>query len=545
MPRIPLLRQPGPIADAPRAVLDTQRRPTVNRSGEMNALGRFADATKMPDVDANAMVAPYKALGAVGEAVQRSGSILGALAQKKAEAETQIQVAEADQAMEDGYNEHLNFRAANPDPNTWEGNMTETLAKTRKRIESNPHLSQVAKEQIKIRGDRFVGHSIASVREQSAKQTFKKAASVMDAGIMRAETAGDFEGSVRLTKEKVAAGYGYEHEVAAQEGRVKKLQEQKEKDDHAQEVNTVYALALADPYKTEEDFDKLTEGMDPQEKDSLKTQIYQEKRARSSAESDALSDRMASGEFVSLASLQAAFPEKMTPTVRKQFEGAFLRSQIPGMKAKLEADAPQNFARFSDVVEKYDAKEDPEGIRYAQIVMSVKQAMPEELRGEILGPLYRKRPGADGAIEAPEPLRASVRDIVNTMFDAEALGKYKTEVPGNTIYDAPKVIEDPKAKATAYAKKGDVMIYMGKWMTENPTATPDQAYSVVRDLLANKVPTAIRSTVRPVSAADITPRPVTKRTRAEPVLNWDDDLPNEETEPGESLLLPFLDYKEN
>ncbi|MBV5277360.1 hypothetical protein JZU56_06145, partial [bacterium] len=83
---------------------------------------------------------------------------------------------------------------------------------------------------------------------------------------------------------------------------------------------------------------------------------------------DNFTDRMADGEFKTLTDLQSALPETMRPAIRKQLESMLLRSQEPGIKAKLEADAPQNFARFSDAVDSYNAESDPDGIRYAQIV---------------------------------------------------------------------------------------------------------------------------------------------------------------------------------
>lgn len=527
MPRIPLLRQPGPIANAPAPVLDNQRRPNVDNRAVSQAVGNLAQASQIRDVDPRDFTAPYAALGAVGRAVSQAGDVLGGLAIKKREAQTDIQIAEADQVMQDAFNQHAAWRTKTPDTTAWEGNLTETLSRARQSIEGNDKLHPAAREKIRLRLSKFEGDAKADLLRDSAKMEFRRAGSVYDASAERAMRNKDYGEAERIAMEKEEKGYGYPHETEHLRTIIGKSKEQDAKDAEAERVSLVYNLVLSDPDKVEENFDSMTEGLDPRDRDSLRTQIEQAKTQRAASEVDTLSDRMASGEFQTLAALQAAFPERMRPTMRKQFEGALLRGQQPAIRAQLEKDAPQNFARFSDAVESYKPEDDKEGTRYAQIVMAAKQAMPEELRGEILGPLYKKRTGT-GTLDAPEPLKQTARDIVSTMFDSGALGNFKA------MNAEGKEVEDPKKKAAAYAKKGEVMIYMGKWMQQNPDATPDKAFEVIRQMIAGNAP-LIRSTVAPAAAP---PDYSAKPTRNQPVAPWENDLPA--GAPGEiDPLIPF------
>lgn len=224
---------------------------------------------------------------------------------------------------------------------------------------------------------------------------------------------------------------------------------------------------------------------------------------------------------------------------RMGLKGMLSRRDSAVHKAKIREDAPQNFARLSDAAEAYDMKTDPTGERYAQLVMSIREYLPEELRGEITKPLYAKRTGA-GNFDAPDGLKSTVRDITDTMFKAGGFGKFMESKPpkeGETEWGWG---ENPKLRVEAEKEKGRVMIYMGKWMKENAQASPEQAHKAMREFMSGSAP-SLRSSAP-------APAPTFRRMPpAEPVLPQsagngpENDLPDSGPSAGGDFdLIPFL-----
>lgn len=525
MPVIPLLRQPGPLNAAPAAVLDNQRRPTVNVSAQARAVGNVADAARMPEVDARDAMAPVVALGAVGAAVSRAGGVMQALAIKQAEAETDVQVAEADQAMRDAYGKHAAWRTTTPDTALWDQNLNETLGQARSTIEKNPHLSRAARDAIRLRADKFVGDAKINLLQDKATSTFARANSTYRARTNELLSNKDWDGAIANAEEAEQKMYGFPHETQ----RIRDIAKQGREGD---KVNTAYDAAINAPQAVLDDPDKFTSGIDDaREVKNILATAKQAQRESQSSSVDMLSDRMASGEFVTLNSLQQAFPDSMRPTVRKQFEGAWLRMQQPGIKAQLEKDAPMNYARFTKIAEDYKSEDDPEGIRWSQLNLAVKNALPEILANPILSTMSKKRPGAVEVIDAPAPLKSAVRDIVDTMFDNGVYGQFEEMAPRTSQYAPIVMIENPQKKAEALAKKGNAMIYMDQWMAENPKAKPDEALLVLRAFNNGKAP-AIRSSSTPP------PRQEPPNLSVGDKTSWERDLPEYDDSSFDSILWP-------
>jgi hypothetical protein len=496
---------------------------STDNSASIRAAGAVAQ------VDPRGFVVAAQQVGAIGQAIAGEGQAIMAIRLKQNEAISIRKEYEANTSMQMAQDQINSDLELEPDETKWAGIAEKHSTALRDSL-LKQHLSPDARDAISMKMDSWQRRASLAVTINSAKRSNDK---VKDAGAaMRIKLAnqGDIPGALRQAETEHGAGFMSAEELEIERERLKKLAERNK-------VNQVYSFLLANPGAFLAEPDKHTQGMDAQTRDGLINQARQAKGQAESEEVDTFTDRMADGEFKTLTDLQSALPETMRPAIRRQLEGMLLRSQEPGIKAKLEADAPQNFARFSDAVDGYNAESDPDGIRYAQIVMAVKQAMPMELRGEILGPLYRKRPGAVSDIEPPEPLKSTVRDIITTMFEAEAFGKYKVETPGATQYDKPTIKEDAKAKAAAYAKKGTAMIYMSKWLAANPEATTDKAFEAVRGIIAGNAP-SIRSLVpqtAPPAPPSYTP---TKLPKQQLVAPWENDLPPEQ--PGQiDPLIPF------
>lgn len=495
----------------------------TNNSASIQAAGNVAQ------VDPRGFVVAEQQVGNIGKAIAGEGQAIMAIRLKQNEAINIRKEYEANTSMELAQAKINSDLELEPDETKWAGIAEKHSTALRDSL-LKQDLSPDARDAITMKMDSWQRRASLAVTINSAKRSNDKVVDAAMAEVTQLVTSKNYVLARTKLKTLADSGFVSKQEAARQEARMVELAQK-------QKVDQTYSFLLSNPAAFLADPDKHTEGMDAQTRDSLINQARQAKGQAESEEVDNFTDRMADGEFKTLTDLQSALPETMRPAIRKQLEGMLLRSQEPGIKAKLEADAPQNFARFSDAVDSYNAESDPDGIRYAQIVMAVKQAMPLELRGEILGPLYRKRPGAVSDIEPPEPLKSTVRDIITTMFEAEAFGKYKVETPGATQYDKPTTKEDAKAKAAAYAKKGTAMIYMSKWLAANPEATTDKAFEAVRGIIAGNAP-SIRSLVpqtAPPAPPTYTP---TKSLKQQPVAPWENDLPPEQ--PGQiDPLIPF------
>ena len=96
------LPAPGNVPTGPGPVLNNQQLPRFDTRGEQQALERLGGAMAMPMMDKSAAL-PYEALGAVGEAISQTGSIMAAYVKKKTDAESEI--VDLEEAFSKGFNE--------------------------------------------------------------------------------------------------------------------------------------------------------------------------------------------------------------------------------------------------------------------------------------------------------------------------------------------------------------------------------------------------------------------------------------------------------
>jgi hypothetical protein len=211
MPIIPLLQSPGPISALPAPVLDRQRRPTVNLGRQIGAAGNLGAASQMP-LDGIDYAAPMRALGAVGEAVARTGSVLGALAMKRQEATDRRLVNQAQSAMDQAALEFRSWQEANPNaPEAW-------VEEARKRSEAimqpflgMKELSNAAKGDLQLMGQSWQQRFVGGVDVEATKATFGLAKQSYVQRAERAFESGDeATGRAALSEAKAA---GYLHDV--------------------------------------------------------------------------------------------------------------------------------------------------------------------------------------------------------------------------------------------------------------------------------------------------------------------------------------------
>src|SRR3954463_6374424 len=113
MPLIPQIRS-NPLANVPAPVLDRAARPTLDSSQQIAAVGKLG-SIKAPELPMS-LAAPSEALGSIGKGIQQAGGVLEVLGAKQRQAETDVQVAEADNSMLAERSDFETWKQEHPDP---------------------------------------------------------------------------------------------------------------------------------------------------------------------------------------------------------------------------------------------------------------------------------------------------------------------------------------------------------------------------------------------------------------------------------------------
>lgn len=533
MPLVPLIKKPGPLSAAPNAVLDNQRRPTVDRRAEIAGVGQLAESSRMPDIKGD-FAAPYEALGAVGRAVTQAGNVMGGLAIKKQEAETDVQVATADLTMEDGYNNHLAWRQDKPDPATWEQNLNENLQKARGSIDANKNLHPAARDLIKIRADRFEAMSRGNLLKDSSKQTFRLAADTYDARYQRAITSKNYEEADAVAQEKVDKGYGFTHEKAAREDFITRSKVADQKEAEKEEREAVYSSNLsaiqADPYAW-----KAPEGMDPLLKDRLETQQRQQKGAIASDTGDFIADGIAGGAIKTEADIDAIDRPGFGPAEKAQWKKNLVATVDGRQKEFYRANAGPLSASLDARIRAWNPEDDPERVEYRAIVEE-KSRLPVGFREDLNATLARKRKAAEPAPDKyvqEAGYDAIASNLTTGFFDSAPVPLI--EKGDSAEVEAEKRKQIATIRNSANFKAAAVRRAWAKEMKTPKKLTPDEGQAILSRLMAAPISFDQPS----LFPAGITTSPDDWKTRLQPYAgDAGDDLPTD-TKTGPSLLPDF------
>jgi hypothetical protein len=220
MPIIPRINQTGPLAAAPNMPLDRERRPTVNNGAVIQAAGNLGKASQMP-LDGNDVSAPWRAMGAVGDAVMRAGSVVGAVAAKRQEATDRRLVNQAQAAMDQAAVEFRSWQEANPNaPEKWTEEAKRRAEGLVKPFLGMKELSQAAKDDLQLMGQSWQTRFVGGVEASSTKAIFGLAKTSYVGRAQRAFESGDVEGGRMALTEAEGGGYlhSFEREALEFEG---------------------------------------------------------------------------------------------------------------------------------------------------------------------------------------------------------------------------------------------------------------------------------------------------------------------------------------
>lgn len=161
MPFIPLPKTSTPLAPLPNAVLDRERRPTVDSSGVAQA-ARQLGSIKNPEISGNAMAAPFEELGVFGRSISPAGGLLGAAAIEQAHTESRVQVSRADATMA-AARAKFDAQADGADPIKWKEMWDKNVAPLKGQLLATEGLRPAAKAEIEARFENWSMTEGASV----------------------------------------------------------------------------------------------------------------------------------------------------------------------------------------------------------------------------------------------------------------------------------------------------------------------------------------------------------------------------------------------
>lgn len=478
MPIIPLLQQQRPTSDAAAPVLDRERRPTVD-TGEVQAgLRRVNEANKMPLMDPQAMAAPFEALGSVGKALQQTGNMLGALAIKRKEAETDIQVAEADERMS---RELADFEAwkQGRKPEEWMPEWQARTTRVQQELFKNEKLNEGARQQIEMRSNRWAGQSSILVARDATKETFAMAKSYNLGGIMAATEAQDEQKFTERLTEGAAKGYLFPHEVQQWRLRFEEVRVAKANDQAENKFKTAVMMrdeaamdaALADgKARAQWDDDYITA-----------KRIDGIKRMETLAQVEASRDE---AEFLGDVLLRKADGETFTPAQVKAWatEGRVQRDTAARLMVALKSEQGAMTGELLDFlnssVDTYNPRNDPDGLKLYELK---KQAGVLGLNADQMA-LFEMRLKKAVDMKAPERAQKEVlvtgRKLIGEAFkdigskrtwdsDAEKLlaDKAKLEALGIPVEKAEEISKLMTGSAPGWFSSGGKEIDKAKALT--------------------------------------------------------------------------------
>lgn len=479
MPRIPIIASSNPLPNLPGPVLDRNQRPTVDNRGVMAAAGAVAAASRNPQAPMS-LAEPYGALASIGRAVAETGSIVGALALKQRQAETDVQIADADNVMLLAQGEFSDWKREHPDPTQWGAEWEKRLTAVGQRIDSNDSLHQAAREQIGLRLRRFVGVSTSRVKEDAATATFARARSSFVASLDRYTEAQDEEKFNETLNTNDQRGYLYPHEVEAyrqkfkEEGKRIKVQNERDAFDASS------SLAVADPQGWLDTNKKPWAG-----KETLWQRVKNVADSRlGEMRSDGANDlinAIAAGSVLTEGEIDQWNNPALTPSLRAQAKDYLRTRDDKAERADQEANGDRNFAELLPKVKDYNPGNDPDRKQFFELRKEIKRRVGSEDDGYLQQVLYAKATAAPKKAAVPEDVRGYANDTLDIMFDARSGAiPWKKRVPAGTkngVFMDEHDEEDLKAKQAAIDAMATIRSKFGEWAKANPDTAKDPVKS--------------------------------------------------------------------
>lgn len=513
MPIIPLITRTNPLANAAAPVLDRERRPTVDNRGIQQATGDLAKAGKMPDVPMS--LAENPGLAAIGKALQQTGNVIGALAIKQREAETDIQVAGADSAMQAERAGFEEWKMGNPDPSAWKGEWERRLSGLQSKVLDDEKLHHGAREQIGLRMQRYAGHSTADVAMGAAKETFARAKSTFMASMDSATEAQDADGFQVALKTAEEKGYIYPHEAQNAKERFIKVGDQKRKEAEADTERAEYEVAVGAAIQDPNAW--LEQNKEPWKDKPILWQRVKNAADNRQREGQGefvreVTESIISGDITWESEIDAWESPHKTPALAEEAKRYLAGRDANAERKDREENGVRNAVELRQRVKDYDPAQDPDRTQYFELVREIGTRVEQSSAGEITGELYRKYGTEPPKLEVRPEIQRNVTKSLDTIFDPKAGAiPWRKEVPvldskGRPVKDFngnPKVTlqEDQAARQRAIDAQTVIEGKMADFFRENPSATLPDVKKRLNELLPEGTEAAFFMNMKRSSAA--------------------------------------------
>lgn len=491
MPIIQLLR-PEATAKPGAPVLDTQRRPTVNNGAVASAVGELANAQRQPGVP---MELAKNGLGAVGDALAQAGSVIGALAIKRKQAESDIQIAEADAAMTVKMSDFDRIKAENPNPAKWEPEFRKGFVEFREGLLANEDLNDGAREAIKLRLVRFEGQALASVASQATTKTFGLAQSATQANLDRYTEAQDEAGFVQTLDHGAKSGYLFPHQVEAakqqfqREGERKQLKAKADALDAAENDVITFAQGQGEAAAIDH-IDSLP--FEASKKETLKNIARRTSRTYDGQAQDFVLDGITSGDIKTGERIDeiAQGSAHLSPRVVESMKAHLAKKQVFEMQND-PASVAQAQAEISTMIREYDRKDDEDGMKALAIKQEIGLRLTDDSAGYMKQILWSKYNDKPAKFTVPQESKAVLDDALNVLFDPVKGSIPWKAVPLKWVDSAGKkheTFDDAEAKSRAVDAEQQVRMKFTEWARLNPDDARDPAK--IRAQVLKEIPDA-------------------------------------------------------
>jgi hypothetical protein len=488
-------------------------------------------------------------MGSIGEAIGDAGGQASRLVQAQFESINRRKVEEASDLLRLAQDDLARRFAEEPDESKWIGIAQSELPKWEKSLLSDRELSLDARDAIQgkfnlwrssLLGDPERG-TPGHVVIQAAARSHEREGEHYMAQLVTARQGNDWQGAEDATKKLQDHGFIAEDEAARQRGQTQVAQAAA-----AKQLAENSVIQSVREFGLEKTLDVIADPkfgggvIDEGDRERLKDMARAVDRDVVSTAVNEVANYLATNPTASPADVEREAGGRLPPAELEKWKteaNERLKDKVQAHRALPEViDA--NYARLLDEAEKFDRTAPNAKEEYTRIHREAVALLPEGLRGEITGPIERKWRASLQPPDPPDALKSAITGMASSMFDAGTLGRFKKEPrlvqregSDGTMRDFWVTETDPEIEQKALAKKGALLIYMGKWAAANPNATPEQAREVMTQFLDGSAP-VIRFTPPPATPAIPEANP--------PTL---DDLDGSGGGGGPaSILLPPLDY---
>lgn len=504
MPIIPLPKL-AYTADAPSPVLDQQRRPTVDNSAVRQGVQELANAQKMPELNADKFSAPYEALGAVGQALAKTGNVIDALAQKRDEALTSKQITGADDAMslhDAAFHDQIQNT---PDETEWGAMGNDSRLQVRKNLLDNPKLTPAARQELESRLLRWDAMQRSQIQFLSDKKTFGDAKAGLDQIVQSGTESQNMQMVNGAYVSGVKLGVYHPDDWARFHEAFTKVSEHKERVakadafDSFQETAVGFAAANGEEITLKNiDAGLLdTPGHEstPVQREQVRNAVQAYSRDRSAQARDILANGITTGEFNSPEKIDAAVKgtalEKfVTPEILSAAHQFARQRDAQAEALDREENGPRNFSQMYNQVAAYDRskfKTDAEAQLAAfnlRVELQKKVGVKDD--GWLAKQLWLKSNATPPVSKPGDEIKWLVNDKIGKMFDPKTSAyKWQWEKPvldskGKPILDShgiPKTqwVSNMENEQTNAIAQTVVRQKMEEWMKLNPAEAKDPA----------------------------------------------------------------------